>query len=185
MRGRPPSDRPVSPPLQENSIRVCDYGDMAYPEALAALEAMVAERSNQRVPDSLMLLEHPPTYTLGLRARPEHLLVPETELKKQNINVFQVDRGGDITFHGPGQLVGYPVLDLKARQLDIRQYVHRLERFIIRSLADFGVSAHRADGFPGVWVDHQKIAAIGIKINADRCLFPWICDQCEYGSAVF
>ena len=166
MSGHELSDCSVYPPLQEMSIRIHEYGDMTYPEALAALETLVAKRSNHRIPDSLMLLQHPPTYTFGLRARPEHLLVPETELKKRNINVFQVDRGGDITFHGPGQLVGYPVLDLKARQLDIRQYVHRLEQFIIRALADFGVSAHRVEGFPGVWVDHRKIAAIGVKINA-------------------
>lgn len=147
-------------------VRVCDYGVMAYSAALAVLTEMVADRSENRISDTLMLLEHPPTYTMGLRARKEHLLVPESELKRRNIDVFHVDRGGDITFHGPGQLVGYPVLDLKIRQLDIRAYVSKLEKVIIQAMTAFGVAGYHIKDFPGVWVDNQKIAAIGIKINA-------------------
>lgn len=166
MRCHQQPDGSIHPRRPGIPVRIYDYGDMAYPEAIAALAETADKRAHQRVSDSLLLLEHPPTYTLGLRAKTEHLLVAQTELEKQGIPVFRVDRGGDITFHGPGQLVGYPVLDLNARRLDIRRYVRGLERVIIRSLADFGVKAHRVEGFPGVWAEHRKVAAIGVKINA-------------------
>lgn len=154
---------PADPDLP---VRVCDYGVMSYPAAMDVLQTMVAERTKNRIPDTLMILEHPPTYTLGLRAKTEHLLVSESELKRRNIELFNTDRGGDITFHGPGQLVGYPVLDLKTGKPGIRQYINRLENVIIRAIAGFGVAAHRNTGFPGVWSGSRKIAAIGIRINA-------------------
>jgi len=155
---------PADPDLP---VRVCDYGLMPYPAAMDALQSMVADRTKNRIPDTLMLLEHPPTYTMGLRAKKEHLLVSESELKSRNIEFFHADRGGDITFHGPGQLVGYPVLDLKTGKPNIRRYINRLENVIIQAIAGFGVAAHRNAGFPGVWAGSRKIAAIGIRINAD------------------
>ena len=147
-------------------VNVFSYGIVAYDASLGILRSAVNDRIKNRIPDTLLLLEHPPTYTLGIRGKMEHLLVSTADLKSRNIDIHHTDRGGDITFHGPGQLVGYPILDLKSRHLDIRQYVKKLETLMIRSIADFGITAHRIHGFPGVWADNRKIAAIGVKINA-------------------
>ncbi len=148
-------------------VRICNYGMIAYSNALDLLMSTVEKRAKNSIPDTLILLEHPPTYTLGMRGKMEHLLVSQSSLKDKKIDIHRVDRGGDITFHGPGQLVGYPILDLKTKKPDVRQYVKKLENVIIRSIADFGISAQRNTGFPGVWVDNHKIAAIGVKINAN------------------
>jgi len=147
-------------------VNVCHCGMLAYPEALVVSQSMVEKRAKNKIPDTLLLLEHPPTYTLGMQGRIEHLLIPESVLKTRNIDVHRVDRGGDITFHGPGQLVGYPVLDMKIRKLDIRQYVDKLENVILQAISGFNVSGDRLNGFPGVWIHREKVAAIGVKINA-------------------
>ena len=147
-------------------VRICNYGTVPYSDALDILKSTVENRMKNRIPDTLLLLEHPPTYTLGMRGKKAHLLVPRSVLESRNINVHRVDRGGDITFHGPGQLVGYPVLDLKKMKLDIRRYIEKLENVIIRSIGCCGIRAGRVAGFPGAWVDNSKIAAIGVKINA-------------------
>jgi lipoate-protein ligase B len=151
-------------------VNICDYGMLVYPHAMSLLQSTVEKRAQNLIPDTLLLLEHPPTYTLGMRGKIDHLLIPEPELKNRNIDIHRTDRGGDITFHGPGQLVGYPVLDLKTkkpetRKPDIRQYVKKLERVIIQAISAFKVTAHSLNGFPGVWVHSEKIAAIGVKIN--------------------
>jgi lipoate-protein ligase B len=112
----------------------------------------------------LILLEHPHVYTLGRRADEEHVLADPARLAEIGAAVYRVDRGGDVTYHGPGQLVGYPILDLKAGGADVHRYVHDLEETIIRALADFGVEAGRSEVNPGVWVGGDKIAAIGVKV---------------------
>ncbi len=147
-------------------LNIFHYGMLAYSEALAVLQSSVEKRSKNLISDSLLLLEHPTTYTLGMCGKIDHLLIPESELKIRNIDVHRTDRGGGITFHGPGQLVGYPVLDLKTKKLDIRQYVEKLENVIIQAISDFNVPSRRFNGFPGVWVNNEKVAAIGVKINA-------------------
>lgn len=138
-------------------------GRMEYAAAWE-LQQRAADDVRSGGPERLILLEHPSTYTLGARARPEHLLAPEAVLRTLGAQVFRVDRGGDVTFHGPGQLVGYPILDLRRRGLGPVAYVRLLEETIIAALETYGVAAGRRDGYPGVWVDGAKIAAIGVRI---------------------
>ena len=119
-------------------------------------------------PETLLLLQHPPTYTIGSQKHPEHLLLGEEELNERGIQVFQIDRGGDITYHGPGQLVGYPLLYLDPATLDLHGYLRALEQVIIDWLADYGIAAGRKEAYTGVWVGEEKIAAIGVKFNKAR-----------------
>jgi lipoate-protein ligase B len=113
----------------------------------------------------LLLLEHPPTYSFGARGRTEHLLVPEEALAKLGASVHRSDRGGDVTFHGPGQLVGYPILDLERWRQGPLWYVRSLEAMLIETLSTFGITARRSPGRPGVWVGEAKIAAIGVHVS--------------------
>ncbi len=115
--------------------------------------------------ESLALLEHPPVFTLGARGNREHLLATPDVLAARGAAVVPTDRGGDITFHGPGQLVAYPILDVRGRSLGAATYVRRLEAVIIDTLAAFGITAERVEGRPGVWVEDAKIAAIGVRIS--------------------
>ncbi len=117
-----------------------------------------------RQPNTLLLLEHPPVYTLGRLSKPEHLLLTPAELAASGVELVETDRGGQITFHGPGQLVAYPVVDLKGWGGPL-QYVRTLEQVIIHALADFGIAAGLNPGLTGVWVDGAKVAAIGVKIS--------------------
>jgi lipoyl(octanoyl) transferase len=115
--------------------------------------------------DVLLLLEHPPTITLGRSAKRDHLLVKEEFLKSQGIDLWNVDRGGDITFHGPGQLVGYPILSLHAQERDVHQYMHNLEESMIRLLETYGIAGCREHALTGVWTNSGKIAAMGVHIS--------------------
>ena len=115
--------------------------------------------------EALALLQHPPVYTLGARGNRAHLLATPEALAARGAAVVPTDRGGDVTFHGPGQLVAYPILDLRARGLGAAAYVRRLESVVIDALAAFGVEAGRAEGRPGVWVGGAKIAAIGVRVS--------------------
>lgn len=128
------------------------------------VEAMISDGSE----GLLLLLEHPPTYTLGRGGDPAHLLVSRERLRELGAGLHRVDRGGDITFHGPGQLVGYPILDLNRLEIGVTRYVRGLEEVLIRVLSVFGVKGGRLAGFPGVWVGKEKVAAIGVKVNARR-----------------
>lgn len=152
----------------KNLCWVCKLGLMDYLPARMLQKALAGARFDGKVPDMLLLLEHPPTYTLGRRAVEDHLLVSREELSRQGVEIHRVDRGGDITFHGPGQLVGYPVIHLANRAGGAGRYLRDLEEVLIRALAPFGVPAGRLPGFTGVWTEGGKIAAIGVKINADR-----------------
>ena len=122
-----------------------------------------AVRSGQE-PNTLLLLEHPPVYTRGRLSKPEHILLAADELEARGIAVYEADRGGQVTFHGPGQLVGYPVIDVRAWGGPLK-YVRTLEQIIVATLADFGVIAGVIDGITGVWAGEAKIAAIGVKIS--------------------
>jgi lipoyl(octanoyl) transferase len=142
-----------------------DIGLSEYSEAWQLQELFWQLRCKGIVPDALFLTEHKHTYTLGKSANVNHLLETEDQLKCENISVFHIDRGGDITYHGPGQLVGYPIIDLKNYYLDIHRYLRDLEEVVLRTLAEYGVTGQRVDGYTGVWVGEEKIAAIGIKVS--------------------
>jgi len=116
-------------------------------------------------PDVLLLLEHPPTITLGRNGKWNHLLVSEEFLRQRGVGIFEVDRGGDITFHGPGQLVGYPILKLQKGEQDVHQYMRNLEECLIRLLLDFEIEAKRSTQLTGVWTERGKIAALGVHIS--------------------
>ena len=116
-------------------------------------------------PDTLLLLEHPPTLTMGKSGKLENLLVPREELAARGISLFFTDRGGDITYHGPGQLVAYLVLNLAAHGKDIHRYIYNLQEVLIRTLADFSIAARRDERHVGVWVGDEKIAAIGVAVH--------------------
>ncbi len=128
-------------------------------------KTLLAARVEHEVPDLLLLVEHPPVYTIGRRGGDEHLLVGPTFLERKGAEVHHIDRGGDITFHGPGQLVGYPILDLTEHRRDVHWYLRQLEESLIRTLAEFGIEAGRQQGLTGVWIGDEKVAAIGIKVS--------------------
>jgi lipoate-protein ligase B len=139
-------------------------GLVQYQEA-RDLQQRLGEACRERGDLHLLLLEHPPTYTLGARGKPEHLLLDEASLARLGASVHRADRGGDVTFHGPGQLVGYPVLDLKRWNQGPLWYVRALEAVLIETLASFGIDASRAPGRPGVWLGREKIASIGVHVS--------------------
>ena len=136
-----------------------------YAEALALQHTLAEQCGRGEISDTLLLLEHPPTITLGRRSDEDDLLLPETELRARGIAVEHVDRGGEITFHGPGQLIGYPVLDLRRHGQDLHKYLRDLEEVIIQAIAAFGLHGERIAGRTGVWVSDRKIAALGIKVS--------------------
>lgn len=153
-------------------LEIRRLGLVPYEEAWALQKSLAAARSKNEIPDTLLLLQHPHTYTLGSSGKRENLLWSEEECQKKGISIFKVDRGGDITYHGPGQLVGYPILQLGRDSLraDVIQYIRTLEEVLITTLAVFGVKGERLTGFTGVWVNVNgelaKIAAIGVKVTA-------------------
>lgn len=141
-------------------------GIMPYGEGLALQADRVAARRAGAIPDQLLLLEHPHVITLGTSSRGEHVLLSDDERRLLAIDRFETGRGGDVTYHGPGQLVGYPILDLKPDRCDLHRYVRDLEEVLIRALDDLGISASRIAGLTGVWVDGFKIAAIGVRVSS-------------------
>ena len=129
------------------------------------LQEAVAARVRAGGPGRLLLLEHDPVYTIGRRGTTANLLASPTELRARGASAYRVDRGGDITYHGPGQLVGYPILDLRPDRCDVHRYVRDLEEVMIRVCADYGIQAGRIKGLTGAWVGAQKVAAIGVRIS--------------------
>ena len=123
------------------------------------------ERKEGLIPDTLLLLEHDPVFTLGRNARKEHILLPIEVLEARGYAVFDCGRGGDVTYHGPGQIVGYPILELPEGRRDVHRYVRDLEEVLIRVLAPYGVTGERIPGLTGVWVGNEKVAAIGVRIS--------------------
>lgn len=136
-----------------------------YADALRWQRARAQARQTDAVSDALLLLEHPPTITLGRGARESDLLASRSNLAARGIAVVATDRGGEITFHAPGQLVGYPILDLRAHGRDLHRYLRDLEEVLIRTLAVYGLAAQREPGRTGVWVGGCKVAALGIQVS--------------------
>jgi lipoyl(octanoyl) transferase len=151
--------------VDSQSLNVIDLGRMAYDRALKRQEELVAKRKNGEAPDTLLLVEHEPVYTLGRSAKETNVLLSGDELKRKGIEVVKTGRGGDVTFHGPGQLVGYPILDLSRWGKGAVWYVGSLEEVIIRTLADYGIKGGRDEKHRGVWIGDKKIAAIGVRIT--------------------
>ncbi|MGO4350118.1 lipoyl(octanoyl) transferase LipB [Paenibacillus sp. MCAF9] len=143
-------------------------GMLDYAEAWELQKTYIKQIDKEERNQSLLLLQHPPTYTMGSDKHPEHLLLDEAELKERGIAFYQIDRGGDITYHGPGQLVGYPLLYLDAVGLNLHAYLRSLEQVIINWLSEYGIEAGRKPEYTGVWVGDLKIAAIGVKFNKAR-----------------
>ncbi|MCR8843043.1 lipoyl(octanoyl) transferase LipB [Paenibacillus sp. SC116] len=150
------------------ALHLHTYGKMDYKQAWDMQKDIVKQIDKGLANDTLFLLEHPPTYTIGSQRNPEHLLLSAEQLEKQGISVYEIDRGGDITYHGPGQLVGYPMLLLEGPRLDLHGYLRNLEEMMIQYLASYGIVGDRKPDFTGVWVGNEKIAAIGVKFNKCR-----------------
>jgi lipoic acid synthetase len=149
----------------ERSCEVSWLGLIDYQDAWDIQLRLVHQRAAGQIPDQLLLLEHPPVFTLGRRGRTANVLSSDEAILAAGAQLVHSDRGGDVTYHGPGQLVGYPVLYLEESERDVPRYVRRLEQAIIRTLADFGIESGREPEFPGVWVGEDKICAIGVKIS--------------------
>ncbi len=148
-------------------LEVRYLGVVPYVDAVELQRALVEERRAERVPDLLLLLEHPHVITMGAKreASRSHLIATPERLAERGVELHESGRGGDITYHGPGQLVGYPILDLRPDRCDVHKYVRDLEEVMIRSAADFGLTAGRIDGLTGAWVGADKLGAIGVRIS--------------------
>jgi lipoate-protein ligase B len=146
-------------------ITVVNLGLSDYKPTWDLQRAVFDLRQSGETDDVLLLTEHSHVYTLGKNSDANHLLASDEELKESGADVYHVDRGGDITYHGPGQLVGYPILHLADYYCDVHRYLRDIEEVIIRTLNDFGISARRDEEFTGVWVGSEKIAAIGVKVS--------------------
>jgi lipoyl(octanoyl) transferase len=148
------------------SLQVRLLGRISYQEALAFQETLVEARRAGEIPDQLLLLEHPHVITLGSSSQEENLLFSEEERSRRGIELHEVGRGGDVTYHGPGQLVGYPILDLSPDRKDLHRYLRELEEVLIHALSHFGISSGREEGLTGVWVPEGKLAAIGVRVSS-------------------
>jgi lipoyl(octanoyl) transferase len=146
-------------------LEVRDLGRMRYGDALAIQQDLVEQRKQGLIPDQLLFVEHPHVITQGRNGSDKNLLASDEALASAGIEYFPTNRGGDITYHGPGQIVGYPVLDLREWKRDVVAYVRAVEQVIIDTLADFQIAGQRVPGCTGVWVNGKKVAAIGIHVS--------------------
>ena len=148
-------------------LEVQRLGRVGYTDALDLMQQLVEQRKRGEIPDQLLLLEHPPVITLGVKTRNDrsHVLATPASLQAAGVELFETGRGGDVTYHGPGQLVGYPILDLRPDRCDVHRYVRDLEQVMIDAAASFGLSAGRVPGLTGAWVGRDKLAAIGVRIS--------------------
>ena len=147
-------------------LEVCQLGLVSYAEALAVQEQLLVMRQQNRIGDLLLLLEHNPVITLGRKAKTEHILMPQEWLQKQQIEVYRTNRGGDVTYHGPGQIVGYMFIDLHHHGRSLRSFVHKLEQVFINLLERYyQINAFRDPDHTGVWVSQGKITAIGLAVK--------------------
>jgi lipoyl(octanoyl) transferase len=142
-----------------------DLGTIDYQEAWDLQKSLFELRYKKKIDDLLLLLEHPHTYTLGKTANKNNLVGNEEFLKENSISVYDIDRGGDITYHGPGQVVGYPIIDLDNWERDTHKYLRALEEVLIETCKGYGLQAGRKEKYTGVWVGEKKIAAIGVKVS--------------------
>lgn len=147
------------------SALLIELGPVDYLSALNLQRELHRRRQPETIPDTLLLLEHPPVITLGHRAKKTNLLVSEEELARRGIKIYQIERGGDITYHGPGQLLGYPIFQLTAGLLGIRQFVENLQSALVFALKELGVNAQTKPKLIGVWVGEKKIASLGIAVR--------------------
>lgn len=149
------------------TLSVRRLGRITYAEGLELQRQLVDERKADRIPDQLLLLEHPHVLTLGVRGDGgrSHILASDDELEARSIEVFKPGRGGDVTYHGPGQIVGYPIIDLNPDRRDVHRYVRDIEEVLIRVAADYGIATTRVPGLTGVWAGDEKLAAIGVRIQ--------------------
>ncbi|MBB4639153.1 lipoyl(octanoyl) transferase LipB [Longimicrobium terrae] len=148
------------------TMHVRRLGLMSYAGALALQADLVRQRRAGEIPDTLLLLEHPHVITLGSGSHDENVLVSPEERAERGIELFETGRGGDVTYHGPGQLVGYPIFDLKTGRQDLHRYLRDIEDALIGVLGDFGLTGGRKEGLTGVWVDERKLAAIGVRVSS-------------------
>jgi lipoyl(octanoyl) transferase len=151
---------------ETRELEVSRLGLVSYDRAVEIQEALVVRRRTGQIPDQLLLLEHGHVITLGSTGDASHVLLDEAERRFVGLELRRSGRGGDVTYHGPGQLVGYPILDLKPDRKDVHSYVRDLETALIRVLGAFGITADRIPGLTGVWVDGAKIAAIGVRVSS-------------------
>ncbi len=148
------------------ALEVRDLGLIPYAEALALQSDLVRRRRTGDIPDQLLLLQHPHVITLGTASSRSHVLADESRRRELGIDLVDVGRGGDVTYHGPGQLVGYPILDLKPDRKDVHQYLRDLEAVLVHTLDEMGIRGEPVPDLTGVWVDGRKIAAIGVRISS-------------------
>jgi lipoyl(octanoyl) transferase len=144
------------------AVRRC--GRISYADGLELQSKLVTARQAGEIPDTLLLLEHEPVFTLGRNARRENVLSTDHALRARGFEIFETGRGGDVTYHGPGQLVAYPILDLSPDRRDVHRYVRDLEEVMVRTCGDYGIAAERVAGLTGTWVGREKIGAIGVRI---------------------
>lgn len=154
---------PVACPA--NLCQTYDLGLVDYRSAWRLQRELVSARIAEEIPDQLLLLQHPPTFTIGKAGTEQNVLVTGERLAREHIPLFYTDRGGDVTYHGPGQLIGYPIIHLRERGIDLHRYVWCLEEVMLRTLADLAITAHRRHGYPGVWLGERKVGAIGIRVT--------------------
>ncbi|MFC1860558.1 lipoyl(octanoyl) transferase LipB [Chloroflexota bacterium] len=145
--------------------QTCDLGIVSYGEALHLQNSLANARITDKIPDTIIFLQHFPTITIGISSKESDIIAPEGLLTSEGISVSHTDRGGGVTYHGPGQVVVYPILNLKAIGKGIHQYMHDLEEVMIRTLATFSIPAHIDPQYPGVWVEQDKIGALGIRVS--------------------
>ncbi|HEY3746485.1 MAG TPA: lipoyl(octanoyl) transferase LipB [Gemmatimonadaceae bacterium] len=149
--------------MAERELWTVPLGRVAYEEALELQRHIARDRITGALPqDVLLLVEHPPVVTLGRASKGKHLIASPEFLRSKGVELFEVERGGDVTFHGPGQLVGYPIVDLKRHRLDLHWYLRKIEESLINTLADYDIIAERNPSFTGVWTKGKKIASIGV-----------------------
>jgi len=149
----------------DRTLSVIDLGRASYQPVLTLQKQMHRERVDGDRPDTLLFVEHEPVYTLGKSAEEEHLLSSREELESSGVDVVEIGRGGDVTYHGPGQVVGYPIVDLRTHRRSVSWYMRTLEDVIIRTLETFGLEPERDEDHPGVWIDDEKICAVGVRIK--------------------
>ena len=156
----------VNPGTRASSLTVRRLGTLPYGEVLALQARLVEDRRAGRIGDTLLLVQHPHVITLGSSSKPGHVLVDASLREDLGIELFETGRGGDVTYHGPGQLVGYPILALEETRHDLHRYLRDLEGALIDALGTLGVEAHRSAGLTGVWTAGGKIAAIGVRVSS-------------------
>lgn len=150
---------------KDRTLIYCDLGLIDYKDAWDLQKSVHQLRVEKKIEDVLFLLEHPNTYTFGKTADKKNLLGDQKYLDKNKISVYEIDRGGDITYHGPGQVVGYPIIDLNDWKKDTHKYLRSIEEVIIGFLTEYNLTGTRVDKYTGVWLDNRKICAIGIKVS--------------------